>query len=358
MKKPFVSKHSLLLSLGVLAWVSFSARSPQRPLPKPKAGPPVHQLLATPQTVTWGYYDATAPPHLRIKSGEVVQMQTLVACTPALLEEAGLPPAQVQPELRAITQQVTDKGPGIHILTGPIYVEEAMPGDVLEVRIQDVKLAVPYAYNAFTPGHGALPDDFPYARMRIVPLDLKRQIAQFEPGVEVPLRPFFGSMGVAPPDVSGRISSYPPWIHAGNIDNKELVAGTTLFIPVHVPGALFSAGDGHAAQGDGEVDLKALETSLVGTFQFIVHKGQHLNWPQAETPTAYITMGFNEDLNEAVSLATRNMIDFLVSEKHLTRDEAYMLTSVAVDLHVTELVDGSKGVHAILPKSIFTTTRK
>ncbi|WP_217275329.1 acetamidase/formamidase family protein [Hymenobacter sp. BRD128] len=159
----------------------------------------MHQLLATPQTVTWGYYDATATPHLRIKSGEVVQMQTLVACTPALLEEAGLPPAQVQPELRAITQQVTDKGPGIHILTGPVYVEGAMPGDMLEVRIQEVKLAVPYAYNAFTPGHGALPDDFPYARMRIVPLDLKRQVAQFAPGIEVPLRPFFGSMGVAPP---------------------------------------------------------------------------------------------------------------------------------------------------------------
>lgn len=357
MNKTQFGKGVALLALGALSWVGLSARSSQSPARA--AAPPVQQLLATPQTVTIGYYDAAAPPKLRIKSGDVVQMQTLVACTPALLEEAGLPPAQVQPELRAIIQQVTDKGPGIHILTGPIYVEEAQPGDVLEVRIQDVKLAVPYAYNAFTPGHGALPNDFPYARMRIVPLDLKRLVGLFAPGIEVPLRPFFGSMGVAPPDVSGRISSYPPWINAGNIDNKEMVAGTTLFIPVHAPGALFSAGDGHAAQGDGEVDLKALETSLVGTFQFIVHKHEHLNWPRAETPTEYIAMGFDNSLDEAVSLATRNMVEFLVTEKHLSRDDAYVLCSVAVDLHVTQLVDGSKGVHAILPKRLFTAaTRK
>ena len=178
MKKSLSGQGSVLLSLGVLSILGLSARFPQRPLPNARAArpvraaaPPVHQLLATPQTVTVGYYDATAPPHLRIQSGDVVQMQTLVACTPALLEEAGLPPAQVQPELRAIIQQVTDKGPGIHVLTGPIYVEGAMPGDVLEVRIQDVQLAVPYAYNAFSPGHGALPNDYPYSRMRIVPLD-------------------------------------------------------------------------------------------------------------------------------------------------------------------------------------------
>ena len=157
----------------------------------------------------------------------------------------------------------------------------------------------------------------------------------------------------------GRISSYPPWINAGNIDDKEMVAGTTLFIPVHAPGTLFSAGDGHAAQGDGEVDLKALETSLVGTFQFIVHKGQHLNWPRAETPTEYIVRGFDNSLDGAVNLAKRNMVDLLVTEKHLSRDDAYVLCSVAVDLHVTQLVDGNKAVHAILSKGLFTAaTRK
>ena len=178
-------------------------------------------------------------------------------------------------------------------------------------------------------------------------------IGRFADGIEIPLHPFFSSIGVAPPDVSGRISSAPPWIHAGNLDNKELVAGTTLFIPVHARGALFLAGDGHAGQGNGEVDITAMETSLVGTFQLIVRKDMHLHWPRAETPTHYITMGIHEDLTEATRMALREMIDFLVTEKHLTRDDAYMLSSVAADLNITQLVDGNKGVHAMIPKAIF-----
>jgi acetamidase/formamidase len=167
------------------------------------------------------------------------------------------------------------------------------------------------------------------------------------------MHPFFGSMGVAPPEPFGRISSAPPWIHAGNLDNKDLVEGTTLYIPVHAKGALFQAGDGHAGQGNGEVDITAMETGLTGTFQFIVRKDMHLKWPRAETPTHYIAMGINEDLTEATKLAIREAIDFLVNEKHLNRDEAYMLASVAVDFNITQLVDGNKGVHAMIPKSIF-----
>jgi acetamidase/formamidase len=161
-------------------------------------------------------------------------------------------------------------------------------------------------------------------------------------------------MGVAPPESAGRYNSAPPWMHAGNMDNKELVAGTTLYIPVQAKGALFEVGDGHAGQGNGEVDITAMETFLTGTFQFVVHKNQHLLWPRAETPTAYIAMGFNEDLKQATEMAVRNMIDFLVTEKNLTRDEAYMLTSVAIDVDITQLVDGKVGVHAICPKAIFT----
>jgi acetamidase/formamidase len=194
--------------------------------------------------------------------------------------------------------------------------------------------------------------------MKIIPLDEKRMIAKFAPGIEVPLHPFFGSMGDAPPESAGRFNSAPPWIMAGNLDNKDLVAGTTLYIPVHAPGALFEVGDGHAGQGDGEVDITALETSLVGTFQFIVRKDMHLKWPRAETPTHYITMGLNDDLNACATLAVREMIDFLVTEKHLSRDDAYMLASVAADLHITELVDGNKGVHMMLPKSIFVSVAK
>ena len=311
-------------------------------------------LKPSPATVAWGYYDASTPPALRMKSGDTVEIHTLITSTPARLEAAGLPPGDVEPALREITEKVTNKGPGGHILTGPVYVEGAEPGDTLEVQILSIRLAIPYAYNAFAPGRGFLPEDFPYARMRIIPLDEKRMVARFAPGIEVPLRPFFGSLGVAPPPVSGRISSGPPWIHAGNLDNKELVAGTTLFIPIHAKGAIFLAGDGHAGQGNGEVDITALETSLVGTFRLTVRKDLRLKWPRAETPTHYITMGIHEDLNEAAKMAVREMIDFLVSEKRLSRDDAYMLASVAADLSITQLVDGNKGVHATIARNLFT----
>ena len=315
--------------------------------------PNTHKLMASPKTVVWGYYSASAVPALRVHSGDTVEMETLITNSPARLEAAGVSPAEIEPALRAIYNEVTDKGPGGHILTGPVYIEGAEPGDALEVRIKEIRLAIPYAYNGFRPGAGFLPDDFPYSRIKIVPLDRGRMVGRFSDRIEVPLRPFFGSMGVAPPEANGRISSAPPWIHAGNLDNKELVAGTTLYIPVHAPGALFEAGDGHAAQGNGEVDITALETSLTGVFQFIVRKDLHLRWPRGETPTHYITMGLHEDLREATRMAALEMIDFLVTEKHLTRDDAYMLASSAADFCITQLVDGNKGVHAMMAKSIF-----
>src|SRR6266481_115823 len=322
------------------------------------ASKPEYSLKATPKTIAWGYYDASTPPVLRVKSGDSVEIQTLITSSPKRLEGAGVPADQVEQSLRDIYDQVKDKGPGGHILTGPIYIEDAQPGDVLEVRIVSVRLAIPYAYNGFGPGRGFLPEDYPYPRMKIIPLDEKRMVARFAPGIEIPLHPFFGSMGVAPPESSGRFSSNPPWIHAGNLDNKDLVAGTTLYTPVHAAGALFEVGDGHAGQGNGEVDITALETSLIGTFQFVVRKDMHLRWPRAETPTHFITMGLNDDLNACATLAVREMIDFLMTEKHLSRDDAYMLASVAADLHITELVDGNKGVHMMLPKSIFVGATK
>lgn len=317
------------------------------------AGGEVYQLKPTPKTVVWGHYDAKTPPVLRIKSGDTVEIQTLISFSPDQLEAGGAQSGQIEQSLRDIYREVHDKGPGGHILTGPIYVESAEPGDVLEVRIKNVRLALAYAFNTFVPGRGFLQEDFPYARGKIVALDEKRMVAVFGEGIQIPLHPFFGSMGVAPPEVTGRISSGPPWIHAGNLDNKDLVAGSTLFIPVYTKGALFQIGDGHAGQGDGEVDLSALETSLTGTLQLVVRKDIHILWPRAETPTHYITMGLHEDLNEATKIAVREMIDFLVKEKHLTREDAYMLASVAADLHITQLVDGNKGVHMMIPKAIF-----
>jgi acetamidase/formamidase len=200
---------------------------------------PTHTLKPTPKTIAWGYYDASTPPVLRVKSGDSVEIQTLITSSPKRLEGAGVAADQVEQSLRDIYDQVKDKGPGGHILTGPIYIEDAQPGDVLEVRIISVRLAIPYAYNGFGPGRGFLPEDYPYPKMKIIPLDEKRMVAKFAPGIEIPLHPFFGSMGVAPPETTGKFSSNPPWIHAGNLDNKDLVAGTTLYIPVHAAGALF-----------------------------------------------------------------------------------------------------------------------
>jgi acetamidase/formamidase len=314
-----------------------------------------YTLPASSSTVAWGYYWADAKPVLTVHSGDTVTVQTASTCGPAdRLEKAGVKSEDIPPFIRDVYTQVKDKGPGGHILTGPIAIDEAEPGDVLEVRIKAVHMDVPWACNAFGPKHGFLPSDFPYSRFKVIPLDRQKNIAEFAPGIDIPLHPFFGSMGVAPPSTAGRIDSAPPGVHGGNMDNKELVAGSVLYLPVHAKGALFEVGDGHAGQGNGEVDITALETFLSGTFEFVVHKDMHLASPRAETDKYYITMGFSEDLKDATEQAVRNMIDFLVTEKHLTKDEAYALTSVAVDVDITQLVDGRVGVHALCPKAIFT----
>ena len=315
---------------------------------------PTATLLATPSTVVWGYYSAKAKPVLTVHSGDAVRIQTLSTCgSTERLQGEGVAAADIPSYNAEIYREVKDKGPGGHILTGPVGIAEAEPGDVLEVQILKIDIDVPFACNGFGTGRGFLPNDYPYSHTKIIPLDREKMMAKFAPGIEIPLHPFFGSMGVAPPESAGRLDSAPPWMHAGNMDNKELVAGTTLYIPVHAKGALFEVGDGHAGQGNGEVDITAMETFLTGTFRFIVHKDQHLLWPRAETPTSYISMGFSPDLKEATTLAVRDMINFLAEQKHLSRDDAYMLTSVAVDVDITQLVDGNVGVHAMCPKNIF-----
>jgi acetamidase/formamidase len=319
-------------------------------IPLGAQSPKTHRLQATPSTVAYGYYWAEAKPVLRIASGDIIDVDTLLTNTPRGLERAGVKPEDVQASLRAVVDTVTDKGPGGHILTGPVYVEGAEPGDALEVRILSIDLAIPYGYNGCS---GFLPENCRPNNTRIIPLDRKTMTADFAPGIVIPLKPFFGSMGVAPPPEAGRVSSTPPGIHAGNLDNRELVAGTTLFIPVHVAGALFEVGDGHAAQGDGEVDQTAIETSLRGRLQLIVHKGMTLAWPRAETPTDYISMGTDEDLTKATKIAIQEMIDFLAATKGLEKLAAYQLTSVAGNVVITQLVDRKVGVHVKIPKSIF-----
>jgi acetamidase/formamidase len=339
--------NSTLAGLAALALVLAPSISAAQTAPQ------TYTVLATPQTVAWGNYNAAATPVLHVRSGDTVVFHTLLTNSPTGLEKAGVPADQVEQSLRDIYKAVTDRGPGGHILDGPVFIEGAEPGDTLEVRIKKIDLAIPYGYNGFRYGAGFLTEDFPYARVKIIPLDRAKMVAHFAPGVDIPLHPFFGSMGVAPPPAVGRYDSAPPTFIGGNMDNKELVAGSTLYLPVFTPGALFQIGDGHAAQGNGESDITAIETSLVGTLEFVLHKHTGQSYPRAETPTHYIAMGFDDDLSMAAHKAIREMIDFLVASRGLSRDDAYMLVSVAGDVDITELVDRNKGVHVMLPKAIF-----
>jgi acetamidase/formamidase len=255
--------------------------------------------------------------------------------------------------LYAAFEGVQDNERGDHTLDGPIYVTGAEPGDTLEIRILSVELWLPIAAQSFRPHRGVLPEDFPYAKDRVLWIDLNKKTIEYAPGVVVPAKPFWGDIGVAPPPEMGRVVSGPPNINGGNMDNHDLGAGSTLYLPVHVPGALLSISDGHAAQGDGEVALSAVETSLKGEIQVILHKKQRILWPRAETPTHYMTMGFDEDLNQAAKIATREMLNFIVETKGLSREDAYLLMSATMDLVVTQAVDGVNGIHALLPKAIF-----
>lgn len=309
-----------------------------------------HTLLPTPRTVHWGHFDAALSPVLEIESGDTVVVDTVSGG----LEDA-IQPERMRPEHRLIAETVPQiMGP--HILTGPIAIRGAQPGDTLEVRILDIELTQDWAWNVIRPLKGTLPEEFPHLSRRVIPLDRQAGIAHLPWGADIPLRPFFGIMGVAPPASYGRVSSIEPREFGGNIDNKELIPGSSLFLPVFVPGALFSAGDGHAVQGDGEVCLTALETSMKGRFQFVLHKAP-LNFPRALTPTHYITMGMDPDLDDAARQALRHMLDWIVALKGWSREQAYVFCSLACDLHVTQLVDGNKGIHAMVRRELLDPLR-
>ena len=316
--------------------------------------PKVHRLEATPDTVAYGFYWSDAKPALRIASGDIIDVDTLLTNSPNGLTRAGVPAEKIQASLRAITEGVTGerRGPGGHILTGPVYVEGAEPGDVLEVKILSIDLPIDYGYNGCS---GFVPENCERGTpSKIITLDRKTMTAEFMPGIVIPLKPFFGSMGVAPAPELGRVSSNPPSKHAGNLDNRELVAGSTLYIPVFVQGALFEVGDGHAAQGDGEVDQTAIETSLRGKLQLTVRKDMKLTWPRAETETDFIAMATDPDLTIATKTAIQEMVDFLAASKGLTKHQAYQLVSIAGHVSMTQLVDRPNlGVHVKLSKSIF-----
>ncbi len=304
-----------------------------------------HTLDPTPDTVHWGYLDAKLAPRLTIDSGDKVVIDTVSGGRGEMADVSHIRAAH-----RTVIDQVKPLlGP--HILTGPVAVRGAEPGDTLEVKILKVELTEDWGWNIIRPLRGALPEDFPHLSQRLLPIDRQRMTTQLPWGATVPLQPFFGVMAVAPRPNYGAVSTVEPREFGGNIDNKEFVAGTSLFLPVFVPGANFSTGDGHAVQGDGEVCLSALETCLKGTFQLIVHK-KPLAFPRAITPTHYIAMGFDPDLDDAAKQALRDMIAWLVELKGWSAEEAYVFCSLACDLHVTQVVDGNKGIHAMVKRSL------
>ena len=308
-----------------------------------------HLLQSTPQTVHWGYFDGALDPVLTVDPGDRVVIEC-VSGGPSWMP----PPSsgfKVLPDLKLIHEQV-QQGSGNHILTGPIAVSGAAVGDVLAVRIVDIALRQDWGFNLFRAYGGTLPEDFPYYRLIHVGLDSATGMATLPSGLKVPMRPFFGQLAVAPPKAFGRQNSKEPREFGGNIDCKELTAGSTIYLPVWNDGALFSTGDGHAAQGDGEVNGTAIETSLTGTFEFRVLKGLGWTLPRAETATHLIAFGLDADLDDAARQALRQMIDWIVTLTGIPKDEAYALCSFACDLHVTQTVNNVKGVHAMIEKAI------
>jgi acetamidase/formamidase len=322
---------------------------------------PDHHLGAKPANMIWGYFSADTPPVLKIKNGEIVSIDTmdLTGITPENPEQffidhhlpLDLPAIQ---DLIAVRKDVKPTGIRGHMMTGPIFIEGAEPGDTLEVRVLDVKTRVPYAMNQMRPGGGGIPDLVPRPYAKFIPLDLERQVAVFTDKIKVPLKPFQGVMAVAPTADRGKLPSGPPYADiGGNFDNKDLGKGATVYFPVQVAGALFHVGDPHAVQGDGEVDGGAAESSNTVTLQFFVRKDLHIKAVRAETPTHYLIMGLDVELSRAMHKAIAGSVEFLQETQGLDFFNALSLCSIGVDFRVTEVVDVTKGIHAMIPKSFF-----
>jgi acetamidase/formamidase len=335
----------------------------------------LHQLPATPKTVHWGYFDAALAPALRVRSGDLVLAE-------AITHHAGDAPelmmdAPIQRLYREIP--VADRRPGVHIMTGPIFVEGARPGDMLEVRYLQLTPRMDYGSN-LAASWGYLFQEF-NARERVTIYGIDRGSNQASAlyaydfqgknrtpgmithcpecdrqpalrGVRIPMRPHLGTAGVAP-DMPGRVSTIPPGKHGGNIDNWRIGAGSTMYYPVAVDGALFSLGDPHISQGDGELSGTAIEASLNVLFQIVLRKDFSFPSPLLEAPDCWIVHGFDEDLDKAMRHAALDMLQLLTEQQRLSRNDAYSLMSVAADFGVTQVVDGRKGIHVRIARGLF-----
>lgn len=336
--------------------------------------PVLHELRATPETVHWGYFSASRAPSLLVASGDIIRAEAVThhaGDAPELMMDAG-----VQAIFDGVP--VADRNPGVHILTGPIHVEGAKPGDILEVRYLQMTPRLRYGSN-LAAHWGHLYRDFGKERVTIYRMDEACQTAEavfaydfpgkYEVpgtittekeccrvpalrGVRVPVRPHLGTAGVAP-DAPGRVSSIPPGAHGGNIDNWRIGAGSTMFYPVQVDGALFSIGDPHISQGDGEISGTAIEASLDVMFQLFIRRDFQFPSPLLRTADSWMTHGFDEDLGLAMRGASLQMLELLTEHYRLSRDDAYSLMSVATDFSVTQVVDGRQGIHARICTAVF-----
>ncbi|WP_432810681.1 acetamidase/formamidase family protein [Pantanalinema sp. GBBB05] len=380
------SRRAFLASAGALAAITTSCtQGVSRDREEAKQEMPVvaeairsagnfHTLKATSKTCFWGFFDKTLPPILTIESGDIVYVE-------ALTHHAGDAPDLLMDDgVREVYEKLTDRGPGVHIMTGPIAVKGAEPGDTLMVRILNTQPRLPYGSNAAA-HWGYLYNTFKKERITIYKLDALAGWAQpifgydfkglplynkpgfitepdkgarqpFKARVAIPMRPHFGVMGVAPAE-SGRINSIPPGPFGGNIDNWRIGAGATMYYPVFNKGANFFVGDPHMAQGDAELNGTAIEASLNAFLQIFILKDFPITNPLLETESHWITHGFNEDLNKAMRQSAEQMLDFLQNKKKISADEAYSLISTGVDFTVTQVVDIRQGCHAALPKNIF-----
>lgn len=322
---------------------------------------PDHLIRTVPENMVWGYYGADVPPIAHVKDGDIVEIQTINTTgitrkdPEAFFKAYNLPLDEQALDIIEIYKKVKPDPGGLsgHMLTGPIYIEGAEPGDTLEVRILDIMLRSGYGVNAVWPKGGDLPDDVKTRENFVYKYDKKKRTASFKPGIEIPVKPFMGVMAVSPPPQTGRVSSIPPGYYGGNLDLKHLVKGTTLYLPVSTQGALFTTGDSHAAQGTGEISGVAIEASLTLIVKFIVRKDKPIKHVRAETPSHFIAIGLDPDLSKAMKNAALEAVNFIKDDLGFTFNEALSIASTGVDFEVTQVVDQTLGANAMIPKSIF-----
>ncbi|MEL6912349.1 MAG: acetamidase/formamidase family protein, partial [Cyanobacteria bacterium J06598_4] len=329
-----------------------------------------HYVESTPEHVIWGeLFTENYEPILEVESGDVVTIETIShegilpdqGDTIAFFTSAGIDEADILPDQLAVKEQIERTAPGPHVITGPIFVKNAEPGDVLEIRTVGINYRVPYGVISNRHSKGALPGEYPLndadIYTKVIPIDAENNIGIFRPAndrpnIDLPLKPFMGIMGVAPANPEEAVNSVPPGNYGGNIDIKHLATGASLYLPVQVSGALFYTGDPHCAQGNGEVALTAIECSLTPTFELIVHKNKQLESPMAETEDAWLAIGLDEDLDEAMKKAVRESLRIVNEEYGLTEQDALLFGSAAIDYEVSQVVDIVKGIHGVIPKDI------